>query len=58
MPKPMTALAVLIAAALAIYSANIGHAPIYLHEAEVLLALHAQSIATTLHDANGRLLPL
>ena len=32
--------------------------PIYLHEAEVLFALHAQSIATTLHDTNGRLLPL
>jgi 4-amino-4-deoxy-L-arabinose transferase-like glycosyltransferase len=58
MPKPTAALAVLIAAALAIYSANIGHAPIYLHEAEVLFALHAQSIATTLHDTNGRLLPL
>ena len=43
---------------LVLYTANLGHAPIYLHEAEVLFALHAHSIATTLHDTNGRLLPL
>ena len=58
MPKPLAALAVLAAGVLALYLANIGHAPIYLHEAEVLFALHARSIATTLHDTNGRLLPL
>jgi len=58
MPRPLAALAVLVAGALGLYTANIGHAPIYLHEAEVLFALHAQSIATTLHDTNGRLLPL
>jgi hypothetical protein len=58
MPRPIAALAVLVACVLAIYTANLGHAPIYLHEAEVLFALHAQSIATTWHDTNGRLLPL
>jgi 4-amino-4-deoxy-L-arabinose transferase-like glycosyltransferase len=58
MPRPLAALAVLVAGVLVLYTANIGHAPIYLHEAEVLFALHAQSIAATLHDTNGRLLPL
>ena len=43
---------------LVLYSANLGHAPIYLHEAEVLFALHAEAIATTWRDTNGRLLPL
>ena len=58
MPRPIVALAVLLAGVLAIYSANLGHAPIYLHEAEVLFALHAEAIATTWRDTNGRLLPL
>lgn len=58
MPRPLAALAALIAGVLVLYTANIGHAPVYLHEAEVLFALHAQSIATTWHDTNGRLLPL
>jgi 4-amino-4-deoxy-L-arabinose transferase-like glycosyltransferase len=58
MLKPYTWLALLAAGVLVLYAANLGHAPIYLHEAEVLFALHAQSIATTLHDSNGRLLPL
>jgi|KBSMisStaDraftv2_1062788.scaffolds.fasta_scaffold09283_4 4-amino-4-deoxy-L-arabinose transferase-like glycosyltransferase len=58
MRKVPAALAVLVAGVLVLYTVNLGHAPIYLHEAEVLFALHAQSIATTLHDTNGRLLPL
>lgn len=58
MPRRLAPLALLAAGTLILYTANIGHAPIYLHEAEVLFALHAQSIATTLHDTNGRLLPL
>ncbi len=54
-----TALLALVAAgALVLYTIDLGRAPVYLHEAEVLFALHAHSIATTLHDANGRLLPL
>jgi 4-amino-4-deoxy-L-arabinose transferase-like glycosyltransferase len=51
-------LALLVLGVLALTVANLGRAPIYLHEAEVLFALHAHSIATTLHDTNGRLLPL
>jgi 4-amino-4-deoxy-L-arabinose transferase-like glycosyltransferase len=58
MPRPVALLAALIAGVLVLYTANLGHAPIYLHEAEALFALHAHSIATTLHDSNGRLLPL
>ena len=58
MSKPRAALAVLTAFVFVLYTANLGRAPIYLHDAEVLFALHAQSIATTLHDTNGRLLPL
>ena len=42
----------------ALYAIDLGRAPIYLHDAEVLFALHAHSIATTAHDTNGRLLPL
>ncbi|HMF92821.1 MAG TPA: glycosyltransferase family 39 protein [Vicinamibacterales bacterium] len=51
-------LALVLAGALVLYTIDLGRAPIYLHEAEVLFALHAHSIATTLHDTNGRLLPL
>jgi 4-amino-4-deoxy-L-arabinose transferase-like glycosyltransferase len=58
MPRRTAALAALLAGGLVLYTANLGHAPVYLHEAEVLFALHAQSIATTWHDTNGRLLPL
>ena len=46
------------AATFALYAWNLGRGPIYLHDAEVLFSLHAQAIATTLHDTNGRLLPL
>src|ERR1700719_2499234 len=48
----------LLVAVCALYAIDLGRAPVYLHEAEVLFALHAHSIATTLHDTNGRLLPL
>ena len=58
MPKPRAALAILATCVFVLYAANLGRAPVYLHEAEVLFALHAQSIATTLHDTNGRMLPL
>src|ERR1700704_3605857 len=58
MRRRLAPLALLATGTLILYAANIGHAPIYLHEAEVLFALHAQSIATTWHDTNGRLLPL
>jgi 4-amino-4-deoxy-L-arabinose transferase-like glycosyltransferase len=58
MIRKLAPLALLAAGVLILYTANLGHAPIYLHEAEVLFALHAQSMATTLHDTNGRLLPL
>ena len=58
MIRRLAPLALLAAGTFILYAANIGHAPIYLHEAEVLFALHAHSIATTLHDTNGRLLPL
>jgi hypothetical protein len=56
--KPTIALTLLAAGAILLYAADLGHAPIYLHDAEVLFALHAHSIARTLHDTNGRLLPL
>ena len=48
----------LLVALCALYAFDLGRAPIYLHDAEVLFALHAHSIATTAHDTNGRLLPL
>src|SRR5262249_23664041 len=58
MTKRYVRLALVLAGAIVLYTVDLGRAPIYLHEAEVLFALHAQSIATTLHDTNGRLLPL
>jgi len=42
----------------AAYVWRLSDTPIYLHDAEVLFALHARALAATLHDANGRLLPL
>jgi 4-amino-4-deoxy-L-arabinose transferase-like glycosyltransferase len=42
----------------ALYAIGLDRAPVYLHEIEVLFALHARSIATSAHDTNGRLLPL
>jgi 4-amino-4-deoxy-L-arabinose transferase-like glycosyltransferase len=41
-----------------LYSWRLSDTPVALHEAEVLFALHARAIAQTLHDANGRFLPL
>jgi 4-amino-4-deoxy-L-arabinose transferase-like glycosyltransferase len=58
MIRKLAPLALLAACVLALYTIALGRAPIYPHEAEVLFALHAHAIATTLHDANGRLLPL
>jgi 4-amino-4-deoxy-L-arabinose transferase-like glycosyltransferase len=43
---------------LVLYSVNLQGTPLYLHDAEVLFALHAHSIATTAHDTNGRFLPV
>ena len=45
-------------ATLALYTADLGRAPIYLHPTEVLFALHAHSIATTARDSYGRFLPV
>jgi 4-amino-4-deoxy-L-arabinose transferase-like glycosyltransferase len=42
----------------ALYGSALTYTPPYLHEAEVLFALHAHAIATTGHDLYGRLLPL
>jgi 4-amino-4-deoxy-L-arabinose transferase-like glycosyltransferase len=51
-------LAALVALNVVIYSAWLGYSPIYMHDAEVLFALHARSIASTLRDTNGTFLPL
>ena len=48
----------LLAAIFVLYCWRLSDTPVGLHEAEVLFALHAKAIAETLHDANGRLLPL
>jgi len=51
--------AVLIATAtLTLYAIDLARAPIYLHEAEVLFALHAHAISATAHDLYGRFMPL
>jgi 4-amino-4-deoxy-L-arabinose transferase-like glycosyltransferase len=52
------ALGVLLASNVVLYSLWLGYSPIYMHDAEVLFALHARSIAATLHDTNGTFLPL
>ncbi len=53
-----SALAALIGATTVVYSLWLGYSPIYMHDAEVLFALHARSIAATLRDTNGTFLPL
>jgi 4-amino-4-deoxy-L-arabinose transferase-like glycosyltransferase len=58
MPRRALWSSLLLVAACALYAIDLGRAPIYLHDAEVLFALHAHSIVTTAHDTNGRLLPL
>lgn len=52
------AIGALAALTLLLYSARLAYSPIYMHDAEVLFALHARSIAATLRDANGTFLPL
>jgi 4-amino-4-deoxy-L-arabinose transferase-like glycosyltransferase len=52
------ALAALLLLNVLVYSAWLGYSPIYMHDAEVLFALHARSIAATLRDTNGTFLPL
>jgi 4-amino-4-deoxy-L-arabinose transferase-like glycosyltransferase len=52
------ALGVLLALTVVLYSLWLGYSPIYMHDAEVLFALHARSIAATLRDSNGTFLPL
>ena len=50
---------VLIATAtFTLYAIDLARAPIYLHEAEVLFALHAHAISATAHDLYGRFMPL
>lgn len=51
-------LAALVLLNLVVYSAWLGYSPVYMHDAEVLFALHARSIAATLRDSNGTFLPL
>jgi 4-amino-4-deoxy-L-arabinose transferase-like glycosyltransferase len=51
-------LGVLLVLLVGLYSLWLGYSPIYMHDAEVLFALHARSIAATLHDSNGTFLPL
>src|SRR5262249_46455237 len=52
------ALWLVVLLAFALGAVGLNRAPIYLHEAEILFALHAHAIATTGHDLYGRLLPL
>jgi len=58
MPRKVFWWSLFLLVAFALYAVDLGRAPIYLHEAEVVFALHAHSIAMTAHDTNGRLLPL
>jgi 4-amino-4-deoxy-L-arabinose transferase-like glycosyltransferase len=51
-------LALLIALNVVLYALWLSYSPIYMHDAEVLFALHARSIAATLRDTNGTFLPL
>ena len=56
--RPRVAVGALLIFTAALYSLRLGYSPIYMHDAEVLFALHARSIAATLHDTNGTFLPL
>lgn len=58
MPRNALWSGLFLVAVCALYAIGLDRAPIYLHEIEVLFALHAHSIATSAHDTNGRLLPL
>jgi 4-amino-4-deoxy-L-arabinose transferase-like glycosyltransferase len=48
----------LAAGAFALYAYRLGDSPVHLAIDEVMIALNAESIASTGHDWNGRLLPL
>jgi 4-amino-4-deoxy-L-arabinose transferase-like glycosyltransferase len=49
---------VLMAAALLLYVSFIVRSPVFLNNDEAVFAVQAHAIASTLHDNNGRLLPL
>jgi len=51
-------LGILLALTAALYGVGLVRSPIHLHEAEILFGLHARAIAATLHDTEGRFLPL
>ncbi|HUK34339.1 MAG TPA: glycosyltransferase family 39 protein, partial [Vicinamibacterales bacterium] len=48
----------LVALTIGMYAVGLGRSPVYMHDAEVLFALHERSIAATLRDTNGTFLPL
>jgi 4-amino-4-deoxy-L-arabinose transferase-like glycosyltransferase len=48
----------LLPAVFILYAWRLSDTPVALHDAEVLFALHARAIAQTMHDANGRFMPL
>src|SRR3954462_4623657 len=56
--RPRVAVGALLIFTAALYSLRLAYSPIFMHDAEVLFALHARSIAATLHDTNGTFLPL
>jgi 4-amino-4-deoxy-L-arabinose transferase-like glycosyltransferase len=55
---PLAGILCIASMALILYTIDLGRAPIYLHEAEIMFALHAHSIATTGRDLYGRFLPV
>jgi 4-amino-4-deoxy-L-arabinose transferase-like glycosyltransferase len=56
--RSSAAIGALVLVTVSLYSLWLGYSPIYMHDAEVLFALHARSIAATLRDSNGTFLPL
>ena len=52
------AIAAVVAAAAILYTARLNEVPPFLSTDETAIALQAHAIATTLHDENGRFLPL
>jgi len=57
-PPEWAVAALLGASVFALYASFLGYAPPGLHQHEVFFGLHAQAIAKTAHDLDGRLLPL
>ena len=57
MPTAVTLSALMVAAAI-LYVSFIVRSPVFLNNDEVVFAVQAHAIASTLHDNNGRLLPL